>query len=100
MSLGNFPAKVSESPCTLTIFNRAFAPLIIATDERGTSSSFAKSATSAALALPASAGARTRAFRKALLVESACQPSMALRPPRGVSRTAKLIPSETVLIGA
>src|SRR5664279_2729519 len=71
---------------------RAVAPATSATSRGGTPTALASSRTSAAFASPSLGGAATRTLRTARSSASRSMPSMASRPPLGVSRTASATP--------
>jgi hypothetical protein len=82
---GQRPIRTSRStPAASMSFRRSVAPRRSTRSDRGTPSSRARSARSAALAAPSAAGALTRTRRT-----PSTTPSIASRPPCGVSRTSK-----------
>src|SRR5262245_42507446 len=90
-------AKVAPVPSIFSRLSRAVAPATRLTSRGGTPSALATSLISAALASPSLAAARTRTLSTQRPSASCSIPSMASRPPLGVSRTASATPScETV----
>ncbi len=75
-----------------TVLSRAVSPLTTLTDDFGTPSALASSATTAALALPLSGTALTRTRSTAVPSSLISTPSMASRPALGVTRMKRLSP--------
>ena len=85
--------SILGSPSTATCFSREVAPDRILTLAFGTPSAFASNSITARLASPPSAMARTRTLTTLRPLASVSMPSMSSRPPRGVTRSAMLMPS-------
>ena len=83
-----------------TCFSRDVAPDKRLTLALGTPSDFANSPSTARLASPPSAMARTRTFNTLRPSESCSIPSTPSRPPRGVTRNAMLTPVVEVRQGS
>ncbi len=81
------------SPSTAICFSREVAPDSSFTLALGTPSDFANSTRTALLASPPSAIARTRTLSTLRPSANCSIPSMSSRPPRGVTRSAMLIPA-------
>src|SRR5262245_55545529 len=79
----------ASSPSISIVFKRDAAPEAICTSDGLTPSVRARSAISAAFALPSSGGAATRALSAGWPAPSLHQPSIASRPAFGVRRTRK-----------
>jgi hypothetical protein len=88
----NASSSSAGSPAMATCFNRDVAPDSRLTLALGTPSDFASSASTARLASPPSAMARTRTFSTLRPSESCSIPSIPSRPPRGVTFSARLTP--------
>jgi hypothetical protein len=84
--------SLTGSPSTATCFRREVTPDNSRTLALGTPSVLASSSVTARLASPPSAMARTRTFTTERPSASVSIPSMSSRPPRGVTRSATLMP--------
>jgi len=83
-----------------SFLTRLVSPERIDTAFFGARSDLASSSISAALARPSSGAARTRAFSTLRPSDSVSTPSMASRPPLGVSRIQTTRPSASAAQGA
>src|SRR5215475_2754045 len=99
MILSSVATSAAPSPETLMRLRRVVAPDTTLTSRGAAPSASARSRTSAALAAPSLGAARTRALRTLRPSASRSIPSMASRPPFGVSRTAIRIPSDATVQG-
>ena len=95
----NLATKALGSPVTPTCLIRLRSPARILTFEGATPRRSAIIAQSAAFALPSSGAVRTRASTTRAPSDSVATPSMASRPPLGVSRQAIAIPSDVARQG-
>src|SRR6516164_706133 len=86
-------ASIAPAPLIRSCLSRALAPATRLTSRTATPRLLAMSFISAALASPSRAAARTRTFSTLRPSASCATPSMASRPPRGVSRTTTTTPS-------
>src|SRR5882724_5887238 len=85
--------SILGSPLIATCLSRDVVPDRIFTLALGTPSTFAINSVTARLASPPSAMARTRTLTTERPLASVSIPSISSRPPRGVTRSATLMPS-------
>ena len=93
VSFRKLSPSFAGSPSTAICFRREVMPERIRTLALGTPSAFAISSVTARLASPPSAMARTRTLTTIRPSASVSSPSISSRPPRGVTRSATLMPS-------